>query len=76
MIWTILQEKRINLKFYIDNEGKFKWANNNSKLKCISYFVGTKMRNFTKYRIINYFSAWLLENDYLSKDVSVTFESL
>lgn len=70
------KKRKIALKFFIDNEGKFKWANNNSKLKCISYFDGTKMRNFTKYRIINYFSAWLLENDYLSKDVSVTFESL
>ena len=70
------KQKKIALKFFIDNEGKFKWANNNSKLKCISYFDGTKMRNFTKYRIINYFSAWLLENDYLSKDVSVTLASL
>ena len=59
-----------------DKYGKFKWSNNNAKLKCVSYFDGTKMSNFTKYRIINYFSAWLLENDYLSKEVSVTFESL
>lgn len=70
------KKKKIDLKFSVDNEGKFKWANNNAKLKCISYSDGTKMGNFTKYRIINYFSAWLLENDYLSKEVSVTFESL
>ena len=26
-----------------DKEGKFKWANNNSKLKCVSYYDGTKI---------------------------------
>ena len=70
------KKKRIDIKFCVDKEGKFKWANNNSKLKCVSYYDGTKMSNFTKYRIINYFSSWLLENDYLSKEVSVTFEKL
>lgn len=70
------KKKRINIKFEVDKYGKFKWSNNNAKLKCVSYFDGTKMSNFTKYRIINYFSAWLLENDYLSKDVTVTFEKL
>ena len=70
------KKKKVELNFCIDKEGKFKWANNNFKLKCISYFDGTNMSNFTKYRIINYFSSWLVENDYLSKDVSVTFESL
>ena len=70
------KKKRVNLKFLVDQEGKFKWANNKSKLECVSYFDGTKMSNFTKYRIINYFSAWLLENDSLSKDVTVTFEKI
>lgn len=70
------KKKRINLKFLVDQEGKFKWANNNSKLKCVSYFDESHMSNFTKYRIINYFSAWLLENDYLSKEVTVTFEKI
>lgn len=70
------KKKQINLKFLVDQEGKFKWANNNSKLKCVSYFDGSHMSNFTKYRIINYFSAWLLENDYLSKEVTVTFEKI
>ena len=70
------KKKRIDIKFSVDKEGKFKWANNNSKLKCVSYYDGTKMSNFTRYRIINYFSSWLLENDYLSKDVTVTFEKI
>lgn len=70
------KQKRIDLKYLTDNEGKFKWANNNAKLKCISYFDGTKMSNFTKYRIINYFSTWLNDNNYLSKDVTLTFEEL
>ena len=70
------KQKKIDIKFSTDQEGKFKWANNNSKLECISYSDNTKMNNFTKYRIINYFSAWLLDNDYLSKDVTITFEKL
>lgn len=40
------------------------------------YDDGSKMSNFTKYRIINYFTAWLLDNDYLSKEVTTTFEEL
>lgn len=70
------KKKKVELLFQVDEEGKFKWANNHSKLKCISYSDGTSMHNFTKYRIINYFSAWLLENDYLSKEATVTFEEL
>lgn len=70
------KQRKVELKFDVDEEGKFRWSNDKSKLKCISYSDGTNMSNFTKYRIINYFSSWLLENDYLSKDVSVTFEEL
>ena len=70
------KQKRVELKYQVDKEGKFKWANNNAKLKCISYLDNSTMNNFTKYRILNYFSAWLLDNDYLSKDVTVTFEKL
>lgn len=70
------KQKKIDMKFTTDQEGKFKWANNDAKLECISYCDNTKMSNFTKYRIINYFSTWLLDNNYLSKDVTVTFEKL
>lgn len=70
------KKKRVNLKYLVDNEGKFKWANNEAKLECVSYYDGTNMSNFTKYRILNYFSAWLLDNDYLSKEVTVSFEKL
>ena len=70
------KKKRVNLKYVVDNEGKFKWAKDDAKLECVSYFDGTNMSNFTKYRILNYFSAWLLDNEYLSKEVTVSFEKL
>lgn len=70
------KEKLIDLKYEIDKNGKFKWPNSKAKLECISYLDGTNMSNFTKYKIINYFSTWLQENDYLSKDVVIKIEKL
>lgn len=70
------KNKKVELKYAIDNNGKFKWANNNAKLECVSYSDNSNINNFTKYKIINYFSRWLLDNDYLSEDVTVTFEKL
>lgn len=70
------KDKCISLKYQVDNRGKFKWSNCNSLLECISYADGTHMSRFTKYKIMNYFSAWLEGNDYLSKDVTIPLEKL
>ena len=66
--------KLVNIKYIVDKDGKIAFANNSSKLSCISYADGTKMNNFTKYRIINYFSKWLNDNNLLSSEVTATFE--
>lgn len=70
------KNKEITIKYKIGKDGKISFANNNSKLDCISYSDGSNMSNFTKYRIINYFSKWLNSNNLLSSDVTVTFKNL
>ena len=66
----------MDIKYEIDKVGKIKFANNEHKLSCISYADGSKMSNFTKYRIINYFTKWLSEYKLLSDEVTITHEEL
>jgi len=68
--------KLVNIKHKIDNNGKIAFANNESKLSCISYADGTQMNNFVKYKIINYFTKWLSDNNLLSLEVTTTYEEL
>lgn len=56
--------------------GKIAFSNNSSKLSCIEYADGTRMSNFVKYKIINYFSKWLNDNNLLSSEITTTFEQL
>lgn len=56
--------------------GKIAFSNNSSKLSCIEYADGTRMSNFVKYEIINYFSKWLNDNNLLSSEITTTFEQL
>ena len=66
--------KQVAVKYAIDNNGKIAFADNNHKLNCISYADGTNMSNLTKYKIINYFTKWLQENNLLSTNVTTVFE--
>lgn len=68
--------KLVNIQHIIDNNGKIAFANNSSKLSCISYADGTQMSNLVKYKIINYFTKWLSDNNLLSSEVTSTFEKL
>ena len=68
--------KLVNIQHIIDNNGKIAFANNSSKLSCISYADGTQMSNLVKYKIINYFTKWLNDNNLLSSEVTSTFEQL
>lgn len=68
--------KLVNIQYKIDNNGKIAFANNNSKLSCISFADGTKISNLVKYKIINYFTKWLHDNNLLSSEVTSTFEQL
>lgn len=68
--------KLVNIQHKIDNNGKIAYANNSNKLSCISYADDTKMSNLVKYKIINYFTKWLNDNNLLSSEVTVTFEKL
>lgn len=70
------KQRLINIQYIVDDNGRIAFANNMNKLSCISYNDGSKMSNFTKYRIINYFSKWLNDNKLLSTEVSVTFEKI
>ena len=68
--------KLVRVNYIVANDGRIAFADNLNKTKCISYFDGTKMSNFTKYRIINYFSKWLSENNLLSDSVTVSYEGM
>lgn len=68
--------KLVNILHKIDGNGKIAFANNQSKLSCISYADGSKMSNLVKYKIINYFTRWLHDNNLLSSEVTTTFEQL
>lgn len=70
------KNKLVKVEYIIDKEGKFAFANNESKLSCLSYQDGTKMSNFTKYRVMNYFSKCLADHNLLSDKVTTTFEEL
>ena len=68
--------KLVNIQHIIDNNGKIAFANNSSKLSCISYADGSKMNDLTKYKIINYFVKWLNDNELMSNEITSTFEKL
>ena len=70
----LYRNKLVNILYRIDQNGKIAFVNNISKLSCISYADGSKMNNIVKYKIINYFSKWLHDNNLLSNEVTVTFE--
>jgi hypothetical protein len=70
------KQKLVYIQYKVDSVGKIAFANNGSKLSCISYADGTNMSNFVKYKIINYFSKWLNDNQLLSKEVTTTLEQL
>ena len=72
----IYKGKQVLIKYGIDITGKLFYVNNNSKLSCISYLDGSNMSNFTKYKIINYFTRWLEDNDLISNEVTSSLEEL
>lgn len=61
----------IKIDYKLDKDGRFMWGDYRSKAKCIGYADGRKASlffdNFTKYRIMNYLSGLLDQNDLLSK---------
>ena len=68
------KNKLINVLYRVDSVGKIAFMYNDNKLGCVSYADGSKMKKIDRYRIVNYFSMWLNDNDLLSKDVTVVFE--
>lgn len=68
------KKKLVKIRYKVDQEGKIAFADNKNKHKCISYDDNSKMCNFTKYKIANYFAKWLASNDLLSKEVAFTAE--
>ena len=70
------KNKEVEIKYIIDKEGKFSFADNYNKLDCISYKNKSKMSNLVKYKIINYFAKWLNDNNLMSSEITITFEKL
>ena len=70
------KNKLVVFNYKIGKDGKFAFSNNDNKLNCVSYAHGSKMSNFVKYRVINYFSVWLENNNLLSSEVTQSFEEL
>lgn len=70
------KNKLVTIQYKIDNEGKIAFVNNASKLSCVSYADGSKMKNFTKYKIINYFTKWLNDNGLMSDEITISLEEL
>ena len=68
----LYKKKIVNILYKTDAKGKIAYADNANKIKCVSYADGSKMSNITKYRIVNYFGKWLMENDLLSDEVTFT----
>lgn len=68
------KNKLVNIKYKIDNNGKIAFANNESKLSCISYADGTKMSKLTKFRVMNYFIKWLNDYNLISDEITTTIE--
>lgn len=66
--------KLVDVKYNIDKEGKFMFADNAKKTNCISYADKSKMKTRTKYAIVNYFAKWLANNDLLSSKTTFTVE--
>ena len=68
------KNKLVNVLYKVDQVGKIAFASNTNKLGCVSYADGSVMKKIDKYRIVNYFTLWLTENDLVSKDVTFVFE--
>ena len=66
------KDKLVDVKYYIDEEGKFLFANDEDKLECVSYADDSGMSNIVKYKIVNYFMLWLKNNDLLSSKTKHT----
>lgn len=66
--------KLVNVLYKVDQYGKIAWKYNENKLSCVSYADGSVMKKIDRYRIVNYFTLWLTENDLISKEVTFVFE--
>jgi len=70
----LYKDKKVNILYTVDAQGKIMFADNAKKTNCVSYADGSKMSKMTKYRIVNYFAQWLIENNLMSDEVTVSLE--
>ena len=66
--------KLVSIDFVVDEDGKVRFASNESKHSCVRWADGTHMSQFTTYRIINVFMKHMADINMLSDSVTVTFE--
>lgn len=70
------KNKLVKIDYKVDGKGKIAFKENEHKLHCINYADNSQMSNFTRYRIINYFSKWLNDNNLISDELTATFEEI
>ncbi len=61
------KNKPLNIQYELNEEGKFSFKEPKKRLECIEYENNKCMSNLTKRRILNYFTAWLKENELLAE---------
>ncbi len=66
--------KEVAISYKVDSQGKIAYSNDKNKKSCFSYADGSKMCSLTKYKIINYFTKWLWNNELMSSEITSTFE--
>ena len=66
--------REVNIKYKLDEEGKFLFLDDSNKHRCISYADGSRMSSTKQYRIMNYFSKWLQDYDLMSKHTTFSLE--
>lgn len=64
----------VKIRYVLDKKGHFAFADEKNKHKCVSYANGKKMKNATKYRIVNYIATYFMSMGLLSDNTTITFE--
>lgn len=62
------------MDYKIDAEGKVAFVDNKHKIDSVSYSDGSQMSRLEKFKIVNFFTQWLYNNNLLSKEVKTSFE--
>lgn len=68
------KDKQVKMDYKIDSEGKIAFIDNKHKTDSVSYLDGSPMSRLERFKIVNFFTQWLYNNNLLSKEVKTSFE--